>query len=49
MDLIGVPHRLVVSEKGIDQGMVEYKARRTGVMEHLAINDILNLLAERVG
>ena len=27
MDLIGIPHRLVISEKGIDQGVVEYKAR----------------------
>jgi prolyl-tRNA synthetase len=27
MDLIGIPHRIVVSEKGLDQGIVEYKAR----------------------
>lgn len=44
MDLIGIPHRLVISEKGIDQGVVEYKARssddvqlwpQTEVMERL--------------
>lgn len=28
MDLIGVPHRLVVSEKGLAAGTVEYKGRR---------------------
>jgi prolyl-tRNA synthetase len=27
-DLIGYPHRLVVAERGIDQGELEYKARR---------------------
>ena len=27
MDLIGVPHRVVISEKGLDQGVIEYKAR----------------------
>ena len=27
-DLIGYPHRLVVAEKGIDKGEIEYKSRR---------------------
>jgi prolyl-tRNA synthetase len=27
-DLVGYPHRLVLSEKGIDAGELEYKARR---------------------
>lgn len=27
MDLIGIPHRLVISESGLDQGIVEYKPR----------------------
>jgi prolyl-tRNA synthetase len=43
-DLIGYPHRLVVAERGIDQGELEYKSRRqpesiqiprTGVVAHL--------------
>ncbi|HHM04643.1 MAG TPA: proline--tRNA ligase [Gammaproteobacteria bacterium] len=28
MDLIGIPHRLVLGERGLDKGEVEYKARR---------------------
>ena len=28
MDLIGIPHRLVLGDKGLAQGMAEYKARR---------------------
>ncbi|MEQ9131075.1 MAG: His/Gly/Thr/Pro-type tRNA ligase C-terminal domain-containing protein, partial [Salinisphaeraceae bacterium] len=26
-DLIGVPHRIVVGERGLDAGTLEYKAR----------------------
>jgi prolyl-tRNA synthetase len=28
MDLIGIPHRVVISERGLDQGQVEYKGRQ---------------------
>ncbi|MGB7930709.1 MAG: His/Gly/Thr/Pro-type tRNA ligase C-terminal domain-containing protein, partial [Gammaproteobacteria bacterium] len=28
MELIGIPHRVVVGEKNLDRGMVEYKHRR---------------------
>jgi prolyl-tRNA synthetase len=36
MELIGIPHRVVVGEKNLDQQRVEYKARRTG--ESLDVN-----------
>nr|MCH9763733.1 proline--tRNA ligase [Gammaproteobacteria bacterium] len=26
-DLLGIPHRLVIGERGLDAGMIEYKAR----------------------
>ena len=29
-DLIGIPHRLIVGERNLDNGMIEYKARATG-------------------
>lgn len=28
MDLIGIPHRIVIGERGLDNGMIEYKYRR---------------------
>ncbi|GKT12169.1 MAG: prolyl-tRNA synthetase [Thiomicrorhabdus sp.] len=28
MDLIGIPHRIVIGERGLDNGMLEYKGRR---------------------
>ena len=29
-ELIGIPHRLVVGERNLAEGMIEYKARLTG-------------------
>jgi prolyl-tRNA synthetase len=30
MELIGIPHRVVIGEKNLDKGLVEYKRRRDG-------------------
>ncbi|MGV6815725.1 MAG: proline--tRNA ligase [Thiotrichales bacterium] len=45
LELVGIPHRIVFSERGLDEGKVEYKSRRDGddacevpldqVLEHL--------------
>ena len=35
MELIGIPHRVVVSERGLAAGTFEYRARRGGDTEHL--------------
>lgn len=47
-DLIGIPHRLVVSERNIEQNSVEYKSRATGETLQLGLTtvvaDILKLL-----
>ena len=29
MDLIGIPHRIVIGEKGLAKGIVEYRNRAT--------------------
>jgi prolyl-tRNA synthetase len=44
MDLIGIPHRLVVGERGLKQGTVEYKPRR-GERRDLPLEDIVKLFA----
>lgn len=43
MDLIGIPHRLVVSEKGLDRGVIEYKARLNNQTEEVLPKDALSL------
>ena len=40
-DLIGVPHRIVVGEKGLDQGTVEYKRRDQAEAEQVGIEEVL--------
>lgn len=35
MELIGIPHRIVVSERGLAAGTYEYRARRTAMVENL--------------
>src|SRR5690606_31697224 len=41
MELIGIPHRLVVGERGLANGMVEYKRRRDGVTREIAVDELL--------
>jgi prolyl-tRNA synthetase len=35
MELIGVPHRVVVSERGVAAGTYEYRSRRASEAENL--------------
>ena len=46
-DLIGIPHRVVVSARGLKQGTVEYKHRRSDAGEHLSAADAGEFLLER--
>ena len=39
LDLLGIPHRLVVSERSLKEGKVEHKARRTGAVSMLELAD----------
>jgi len=48
MELIGIPHRVVVGDKGLDDGMVEYKGRRDAEMQLIPIAEIVGFLMERL-
>ncbi|MBC7161488.1 MAG: proline--tRNA ligase [Immundisolibacter sp.] len=37
MDLIGIPHRLVIGERGLKDGQVEYKARRDEAAQNIPL------------
>ena len=49
MELIGIPHRVVIGEKNLDKGLVEYKARRGGDSRDIARDGIVALLREQLG
>ena len=40
MDLIGIPHRLVVGERGLARGIVEYQHRATGAEREIEIDSL---------
>lgn len=40
MELIGVPHRIVISERGLGNNSIEYKARSGGDKQDIAIEEI---------
>lgn len=43
-DLIGIPHRLVISERGLDAGTVEYKARCASEAVQISMGEVENQL-----
>ena len=48
MDLIGIPHRLVIGDKGLAKGVAEYKGRRDAAARELAFGDIANEIGRLV-
>lgn len=46
-ELIGIPHRILVTEKGIDAGTLEYKGRRDTDPTEVNITDLLEFLHSR--
>lgn len=47
-ELMGIPHRLVISERGLEAGTIEYKHRRAESNEDWAIDQVVTLLQARV-
>lgn len=43
-ELIGIPHRLVVSDRNLEQGTVEYKARATGETQQVMVDQVLGFI-----
>jgi prolyl-tRNA synthetase len=39
-ELIGVPHRVTLGDRGIKEGMVEYQHRRDSASQSIALVDI---------
>jgi prolyl-tRNA synthetase len=47
-DLLGIPHRLVLAERGIDAGIVEYKQRRDSEPVDVPRGEVIRLLKRRL-
>jgi prolyl-tRNA synthetase len=46
MELIGIPHRIVVGEKGLDQGTVEYRGRRETENSMIELDTVVTMLRD---
>ena len=47
-ELIGVPHRVNIGDRGLKEGNVEYQHRRDEKATHVPVSDILGLLQSRL-
>ena len=43
-ELIGVPHRITVGERGLKEGLIEYQNRRGGEVQKVAPDAVIALL-----
>ena len=47
LELIGIPHRVTIGERGLKEGIVEYQARRDSAATKVAVANILSFIRER--
>jgi prolyl-tRNA synthetase len=48
MELIGIPHRVVVGERGLDNGQLEYRARVDDENQMLPLTGFVDFIAARI-
>jgi prolyl-tRNA synthetase len=48
MELIGIPHRLTIGDRGLKEGRVEYVDRRTLQTTPVAVGDAYAFIRERL-
>ena len=49
VDLLGIPHVIVVGDRGLKNGIVEYRDRRSGESSEVDIAEIGNFVATKLG
>ena len=49
MDLLGIPHRLVISERGLAAGTIEYKGRTQAAAENAPLASAMEILKNKLG
>ena len=49
MELIGIPHRVVIGERGLDSGALEYRHRRDSENSEIPLDGALDAILEKPG
>lgn len=47
-DLMGIPHRLVIGDRGLAEGKVEYKSRKSAEPQTIALMEALNFIQQEL-
>ncbi|MCK7596042.1 proline--tRNA ligase [Microbulbifer sp. CAU 1566] len=47
-ELIGIPHRIVVGDRGLEKGNIEYKGRRDSENQEFSADQIVDILLEKI-
>lgn len=47
-ELMGLPHRLVVGDRGLEQGVVEYKGRADAESSNIAVDEVVALIKSKL-
>ncbi len=48
MELIGIPHRIVIGDRGLDSGIAEYKARTDTETQDIALDNIVDFIKSKL-
>ena len=48
-ELLGIPHRVVIAERGMDNGVLEYKGRGDAENTEVAMDEVLAFLKGKLG
>jgi prolyl-tRNA synthetase len=48
MDLIGIPHRLVLGERSLDKAVAEYKQRGADATEEISLKEVVSFMQKRI-
>jgi len=48
VELIGIPHRLVIGAKGLEKGTVEYRDRRATENEDIAVDSVVSFIENKL-
>lgn len=48
MELMGIPHTIVIGDRNLDSGVVEYKYRRSEDKSLIALDDVVSVLKEKI-
>ena len=47
-ELIGIPHTIVIGNRSLENGEMEYKDRRAGTKEGVAVNDVVEFIKQKL-